>query len=323
MNIILLGPPGAGKGTQAQRLEKAYGLVQISTGDMLRARKTAGDALGNELQAIMASGKLVPDALIVEMLRERISQPDAHPGRVCGYLETALQSLMDDVPVRSVDVLPAAERELVLRGWNKTAAVFEDNFANKTLDAAFAEQVRRTPSALAVIGRDGEEIGYAELDARSTRLARWLCARGERPEQVVGVRMERSAETIVALLAILKAGGVYLPLDPAYPRDRLDYMVEDAGAVMVLESIDGLTGEAELPQQKDPEKLAYIIYTSGTTGRPKGVGGASQSRRQSGFRAPSRVTTRSVRATVCWPPSRSDSMFRSVSCCCRCSAARP
>ncbi len=96
-------------------------------------------------------------------------------------------------------------------------------------------------------------------------------AKGVRPEQVVGVRMERSSDTIIALLAILKAGGVYLPLDPAYPTDRLEYIAHDAGARLVLDSLNGMDSEAELPQLTDPSRLAYIIYTSGTTGRPKGV----------------------------------------------------
>ena len=172
-----------------------------------------------------------------------------------------------DIDPFEIDLLDSAERAAVLGEWTGAEAPFPV----ATLDALFAEQVKRTPNAVAIVGVDGKEFSYAEVDQRSSELARYLVDRGIAPQKVVGVRMERSADTVIAFLAILKAGGVYLPLDPAYPEDRLEYIAQDSEAALVLTSIDRLSADAALPVHSDPERLAYIIYTSGTTGRPKGV----------------------------------------------------
>ncbi|WP_431877566.1 condensation domain-containing protein [Amycolatopsis sacchari] len=136
-----------------------------------------------------------------------------------------------------------------------------------TLPELFSAQVARTPDATAVVF-EGSSLTYAELDARATELARRLAAAGVGPDRIVGIRQDRSLELVVSLLAVLKAGGAYLPLDPDYPAERLDFMIADAAPTVVLPTV--LDGEAE-PRPAGPDNAAYVIYTSGSTGRPKGV----------------------------------------------------
>ncbi|MDX6356712.1 MAG: hypothetical protein QOF98_3615, partial [Streptomyces sp.] len=150
---------------------------------------------------------------------------------------------------------------------------------DRTLAALFEAQVARTPDAPALVSA-GETLDYAELNRRANRLAHHLIARGLGPEDLVGVRLPRSAELLVALLAITKAGAAYLPLDPAYPEERLAAMVGDAAPALVLGDVDpaldpALPGtdptDADRVRPLRPAHPAYVIYTSGSTGRPKGV----------------------------------------------------
>jgi len=156
----------------------------------------------------------------------------------------------------------------------------------------FERQARETPDATAVIC-ENEHISYQELDRRSNQLARHLIKTGVGPEVIVGLCLERSVDMVIGMLGILKAGGAYLPLDPKYPKKRLDYMLRDTQAMAMIVhsstencvSIDNLkivNLESVLGDQRDflctapasnvhPDNLAYIIYTSGSTGKPKGV----------------------------------------------------
>jgi amino acid adenylation domain-containing protein len=174
-----------------------------------------------------------------------------------------------DTPLRQLPALPPAELR-TLAEWNDTAVAYPD----ETLPAMFAKQVARTPDAVAV-SFAGRTVSYAELDARANRLAHRLVRAGVGPESIVGVRQERGVELVVALLAVLKAGGAYLPLDPDYPAERLEYMCADAGATLVLTGaeLSDVDGESALDPgvAPHPDHPAYVIYTSGSTGRPKGV----------------------------------------------------
>jgi amino acid adenylation domain-containing protein len=171
--------------------------------------------------------------------------------------------------------------------WNRTAMDYPRHLC---LHQLFEARAALAPGRVAVEGDDGA-LTYAELDARADALAARLRVRGVGPESVVGIFVERSAAMLVALLGVLKAGGAYLPLDPAYPADRVAYILEDSGAALVLaqEGTRGLlpevagvevlllddgtadSADAAPESPPSPENLAYVIYTSGSTGRPKGV----------------------------------------------------
>ncbi|MGI5041347.1 AMP-binding protein, partial [Streptomyces sp. JAC128] len=154
-----------------------------------------------------------------------------------GNLVAALESSLDlgvDVPLGSVQVLDDTARNQVLSEWNDSAV---EVAGDATVVGLFEAQVARTPGVVAVVS-GGVEVSYGELDARANRLARDLIARGVGAESFVGVCLERGVASVVALRAVLKSGGAYLPIDPGYPVDRIAYMLDDAMPLVVLASTD-------------------------------------------------------------------------------------
>ncbi|WP_131705304.1 non-ribosomal peptide synthetase [Xanthomonas citri] len=195
-----------------------------------------------------------------------------------------------DTDVWRLAVMDADEQRMVLNAWNATSLPWPPS----TMHALCAAQAARTPDAIALCWRD-ERWTFADLDRRANQLAHVLRAQGVGDDSVVAVCLERSPSMVVALKAVLKAGAAYVPLDPHYPSDRLDFMVSDSGAAWVVAqsgTVDRLSASANRlvlddaswqapiaaspadeppPERAAPAALAYIIYTSGSTGRPKGV----------------------------------------------------
>ncbi|MFI1252229.1 amino acid adenylation domain-containing protein [Streptomyces netropsis] len=204
-----------------------------------------------------------------------------------------------DAPIGSLELLSPLERDRLLVQWNDTARALPDN---RMLHEIFEEQARRLPDATALVDARGA-LTFHELNTRANQLAWLLIGQGVGPEQHVATLLPRTGEHLVALLAVLKAGACYVPLDPEYPVDRLALMLDDAAPTLVLTDtghadrlqphcgttpallpLDDPTlratltryapvdpGPADRPVRLTPEHLAYVIYTSGSTGRPKGV----------------------------------------------------
>jgi amino acid adenylation domain-containing protein len=211
--------------------------------------------------------------------------------RMLGQYKILLQHALAN-PHTKLSELPtvtAAERQLMLKDWNRTQ---RDYPQSECFPQLFEAQVERTPDAVA-ISMGPKTLRYGQLNARANQLAHYLRTLGAKPGVTVGIGLERSLEMIIALIAVLKTGAAYVPLDPEFPRDRLRFMAQDASVAAVLTSAD-LSGRFDarvcrllcldreterIAQEADhdltpvatPQDLAYILYTSGSTGQPKGV----------------------------------------------------
>jgi amino acid adenylation domain-containing protein len=215
---------------------------------------------------------------------------------IAGRLERLLEGIAadPDQPIGRLEVLTPEERKQILGEWNETSRALPST----TLPALFEAQVQSNPEATALVCEEGV-FTYAELNAQANRLAHLLTAKGIGPEAIVAVALPRSPEMIISLLAILKAGAAYLPLDPDYPAERLAFMLRDAEPACVLTTAQVAARLPDKPPRlflEDPNMLsalsrsldidptdeqrthpllpqhpAYVIYTSGSTGQPRGV----------------------------------------------------
>jgi amino acid adenylation domain-containing protein len=213
--------------------------------------------------------------------------------RMLAHFEKLLSAAVEnpDLTVAQIPMMSAEERQQVLVDWNRTAADYPRDLP---LHRAFESQVNARPDATALLFAD-KKWSYREVNDQANRLARRLIAGGTGPYSLVGIFLERSAEMVIALLGVLKAGAAYVPLDPAYPLERLKFLIEDAKLssivthssikgdlpsnvqnVVALDTDDFDVNNEALSNPRvsvSSDQCAYVIYTSGSTGLPKGVEG--------------------------------------------------
>ncbi|MFE9943147.1 non-ribosomal peptide synthase/polyketide synthase [Bacillus velezensis] len=228
---------------------------------------------GDEMNISFEYNANVYDRASIERVREH-------------FMQILHQVVTDaDIRVDQAELLTEGERRTLLQTLNDTAAPFPQTPVHQL----FEEQSQRTPDQAAVIDKD-RQLTYGELNKRANRLARTLRAKGVQADQPVAIIARNSIESVVGILAVLKSGGAYVPIDPEYPQDRIRYMLDDSQAGIVLMQRDvrkqlayeGVTvllddessyhqDGSDLAPINDVSHLAYVIYTSGSTGRPKGV----------------------------------------------------
>lgn len=265
-------------------------LVQVGFSMRKSATAFGFDGVRAEQLGLGAPTAELPISLAVVLNPDEVSveleyQTDAVPAAIAEQMVTHYIRLLDHalrepeqrLPV--LDMLGDDDRAVVLAQSHGDLLALPATTMVAVLESASAG----APDAVAVVS-DDVNLTYGKLHGRANRLARWLIGQGLGPEDIIGLRMTTSVGFIVAVLAVLKSGAAYLPIDPAYPQERIDYLVHDAcpKAVISKEEFDAAEGAAA--QMSDaaltdadrrgalrPENLAYVIYTSGSTGRPKGV----------------------------------------------------
>jgi amino acid adenylation domain-containing protein len=229
--------------------------------------------------------------LTLEIFYERLRFHADAIARMLGHLQTLLLSMVANPQQRlgELPLLTATERYQLLEEWNNTQVDYPQA---QCIHQLFEAQVEKTPDAVAVVF-ENQQLTYRELNAKANQLAHYLQKLGVKPEVLVGICVERSLLMVVSILAILKAGSAYVPLDPAYPKERLGYMLADAQVSVLLtqkhlletlpahnaqtlyldqdENLFITQTTANPISQTTSENLAYVIYTSGSTGQPKGV----------------------------------------------------
>jgi non-ribosomal peptide synthetase component F len=231
------------------------------------------------------------EGLTAELHYDSALYDQADMSGLADHYLTLLQSAVQS-PRRAVgrlEMLNERQKELILNGFNQTRREYD---AGGCVHEMIRDRAERSPEAIAVVF-ERQAISYGELNARANRLANYLRNRGVGPEQVVGVMLSRGIEMVVGLLGVMKAGAAYLPLDVDYPKRQIAYMLQDAGAALLLterQYNDYLLGhnapivyidrewelisqesEAAPTTQVDPQNLIYVMYTSGSTGKPKGA----------------------------------------------------
>ncbi|NET58375.1 MAG: amino acid adenylation domain-containing protein [Symploca sp. SIO2E6] len=220
--------------------------------------------------------------------------------RMLSHYQVLLSAVVDnpEQPISQLSLMSPTEQQQLLVAWNNTKT---DYPADQCIHELFEAQVKKTPDAVAVVFEE-QQLTYSQLNSKANQLANYLQQLGVGPEVLVGICVERSLEMIIGLLAILKAGGVYVPLDPGYPSERINYMLADSQASVLLTQkqlldkllehqaqsnsslnrqqiicLDADWGEISQENHHNvdsgvtSDNLAYVIYTSGSTGKPKGV----------------------------------------------------